>query len=222
MAIQNELPYGGTGWHGDNSVSLRSTIGDLQTLSNDIHDQWALLLAALDASDAPGVLAAYTLTSPKVDASNFRLQTLSHVALGGSYVHGDNAVFLRELLAGAVAVGNEVLANLGEAAGPGLLADLDASGLTDVNYGDLWSPIDGTAISNVTVAGRAIHPRFANGREASHGDQGVQVRLALEEMVVVYNLVKESINGVIVKLDADAGVTGGPYAGFAVTAPDVV
>ena len=72
-------------------MSLRSTLGELQTLSNDIYDQWALIIAAADGADAPGAVAAYTLTSPKVDSATLRLQTLAHVAQGGSYVHGDNA-----------------------------------------------------------------------------------------------------------------------------------
>jgi hypothetical protein len=222
MAIQNEMPYGGTGWHGDQAVSLRSTIGDLQTLSNDIHDQWTAVVGELDTSgDLAGADVTYALTAPTVEAANFALQTLIHVAQGGSYVHGDNAVMLREFLAGVVAVGNEVYAHLGAAAGPGLLNDLDgAGGLGDVDYGALWSPVDGTSVTDtIATAGRGMHPRFANGREASHGDQGVQVRLALEEMVAVNNTVKEVVNGVIAKLDADTST--GTYAPFAITAPDV-
>jgi hypothetical protein len=196
MAIQNELPYGGTGWHGDNAVSLRSTIGDAETLAIDIQTQYDALIAALDANEGTAV-AGLATTAPALNGTNFRLQTLAHIAQGGSYVHGDNAVMLREYIAGAIALANEIQTNIGSA---NLLNALDtASTLTDGDY----VAVIGALLTAPAV--RAMHPRFANGREASHGDQGVQVRLALEELVAAYNELKAVLNALLTKIENDGG-----------------
>ncbi len=201
MAIQNELPYGGTGWHGDQAVSLRSTLGEANTLVNDILTQYNALLVQLDATEGTTIAgnAAIEIAAPLVSvAGGFRLATLAHVAQGGAYAHGDNAVMLREYLSGAAAVANELLTDL-----PVLLAELDGAGagstLTDGDY----VAVIGALLT--APAQSSIHSRFASGGEAAHGDQGVALRLSLEQGVVLTNQLKSVLNQLLTKIENDGG-----------------
>lgn len=203
MAIQNEMPYGRTGWHGDQSVSLRSTLGDATALANDIRTQYLAVLAELDSSEGTSLvgdptydLAAVAVTIP---------DTLQHVALGGSYTHGDNAVALRLGMQQMVALLNEVRTDY-----TALLTFLDTNPGA-VSDGD-YAATQGLSAAAID----AVHPRFANGGEAAHGDQGVAMRLMLEGLQALGNDIRTRWNSTFIpKLDGDSA---GNYAGFVLTA----
>lgn len=218
MAIQNELPYGGTGWHGDQAVSLRSTLGGLNALVLDIRTQYKALLLAIDTHDAGssalvGSAVDVVAAAPAVPTAMVppvAQATLEHIANGGSYAHGDNAVKLREYLDDHRDVVNEVQADLAA-----LLAFLDADTPGTIDDGDYVASIPMTA----SAAG-IIHSRFANGGEAAHGDQGVQMRLGLVGMATLANELKADFNALLGKIEADSAAAF-DYNSLAVTAASV-
>lgn len=206
MGIQNELPYGRTGWHGDNAVSLRSTLGEAETLVNDILASYQALLAEIDTQagttlvgdvtvDIVGVSGPVSVPAPATGSD----KTLIHIAQGGSYTHGDNAVQLRRGLQDVQALVNEVKAKTNA-----LLAVLDGGPGDGIDDGDYVA-----ALTNSTPNMGEVHSRFANGGEAAHGDQGVALRLALQSMVVLANDLKTNHNALVAKINTDS--TSGAY-----------
>lgn len=209
MAIQNEMPYGRTGWHGDQSVSLRSTLGAAVTLANDIRTQYTGLLAELDTQEGTSLVGdpTYDIAAPAITIP----ATLQHVALGGAYTHGDNAVALRAGLEGIEVVANELKSNFNA-----LLALLDTSP-GSISDGDYVA----TVSINTANAG-SVSPHFANGGAAAHGDQGVQLRLALEGMVAIGNSIKTQHNLLVAKIESDSSAPANTYdPTYDVTATDI-
>lgn len=212
MAIQNELPNGRTGWHGDQSVSLRSTLNGVITLINDVRAQHEALLAKLDADAGVPETDYAAVCGSTVSAVSASIT--DQLAQGGSYTHGDNAVTLRLILQSAQGLVNDL-----QAQHVVLVNKLDADALGFSTYGA--QPLF-AAVLNADPAGN-VNDTFANGGTAAHGDQGVALRLAMLACVSLSNAIKASHNDVLASLDGDAVVADADYAAsVAVSAPDAV
>lgn len=209
MAIPEQLGFGKTGWHGDESVSLRSSLNSpsIQALLNDLRTQLNAALVKLDA-DA-GVTDTDYVALLGVTGPSIAVTTASeHVALGSSYAHGDDAVRLR--LSAGVSLLHEQKTNHNA-----LLAKLDADVL--VGATDFVNP------ARTVTSFSAAMSDFGAGGSATHGDAGVAVRRALEGRTALANELKAKHNLVMAKLDADAGVVANDFvATCSVTAPNLV
>jgi len=204
MAIPEQLAFGRAGWHGDQAVSLRSGLEAMQPLVVDAKAKHNLVMAALELDGAVGGSYDPALVSvvadPAVPTMNFE-----HVANGGSYSHGDDAVTLRLVLQSLSVLALDLL-NLHNAA----VVELDANGglgLTDyeANF----------AVSDPASASAMVH--FASGGSSAHGDAGRQIGQLLTGVADL----KAAHNAMITQLDADT--TGGGYDVLAnqVTAPSM-
>lgn len=201
MAIPERLAFGGTGWHGDQSVSLRSSLGAIKTLVNELATQHSDLLAKLDADG--GVPEVDYASTCGLTASAVSGVISEHIAQGGSYAHGDDAVKLRLIMQDAQALANDLRAQH-----LALIAKLDADALGFSDY----SMQPNTIIAAATLPAADIHAEFANGRIATHGDQGVAVRLALQAIATNLNALKGSHNQTLTSLDQDVVVADVDYA----------
>lgn len=200
MAIPKQLAFGRTGWHGDQSVSLRSSLGAMLTLVNDIRTQHNALCDKLDAdATVPGAYAGFK-TGMAAATTSLSSDQLAHVALGGSYSHGDDAVKIKLHIEGITALAEDIKVKHDL-----LVAALDAAALSLNNY-EADCKMTGI-VSSPSVA------HFAQGGSSAHGDAGVQIRRVLEGM----NELKAVHNAVLVKLNADTVPTDNDYA----TAVDV-
>ena len=203
MAVPKQLGFGRTGWQGDESVSLRSTLQAERSLINDIKAQHNALLLKLDADGDPipgaGVPSTDYAASLAAVSSNVVTAASEHIAAGGAYTHGDDAVRLRTSLNQAVVLAAELVTqhNL-------LLVKLDGDSLGFITY-----------VANFTVTLTSlgdIPGYFGQGSSATHGDQAVRVRQALETINSGQNDIKAQHNALLVQLDADAVVNDIDYA----------
>jgi hypothetical protein len=176
----------------------------MQPLLVDIKAKHNLVAAQLDGDGAVGgtYIPAFTavVANPPVPAINFE-----HIANGGSYSHGDDAVRLRTVLQSLSTLALELLDKHNS-----MLVELDTNGglgLTDyeANF----------AVSDPGSASAMAH--FANGGSSAHGNSGRQIGQLLTG---VANL-KAAHNALLTQLDADT--TGGGYdvVGNQVTAPSM-
>jgi len=206
MAIPEQLAFGRTGWHGDQAVSLRSSLGAMSTLANELKADHNAVLAKLDldggVADAD-YAALHTVAAANVDAA---VAASEHIANGGSYSHGDDAVKLRLAMESIATMSNDM-----QTEHDGLLAKLDADAtVADADYAALHATT-ATAIGSISA-------HFAQGGSSVHGDAGVQVRLALQSVQTLANEIKTQRNLVMAKLDADGGVADADYAALHTTA----
>jgi len=204
MAIPEQLAFGRTGWHGDQAVSLRSGLQAMQPLLVDVKAKRNLVAAQLEGDGAVGgsydpAFVAVT-ANPPVPTINFE-----HVANGGSYSHGDDAVRLRTVLQSLSILALELL-NTHNA----MLVELDTNGgLGLTNYEESF------AVSDPASASAMAH--FANGGSSAHGNDGRQIGQLLTGVASL----KAAHNALLTQLDADT--TGGGYdvIGNRVTAPSM-
>lgn len=192
MALNKQLGFGRTGWHGQESVPHRAALNSvaMATLLNELAVDHNAALVKLDAdatvngTDYAATLSVSTAIMPSTASA--------HIHQGGSYSHGDDAARLKRTTGVA---GLHELKTKHNA----LLAKLDAdTGVTDVNYVDAAR----------TVAAFSAHAGdLGQGGSSTHGDAGVAFRRGLEGRVALANEVKAKHNLVMTKLDADAGVT---------------
>lgn len=204
MAIPKQLAFGRTGWHGDQSVSLRSSLGAMLTLVNGIRTQHNALCDKLDAdATVPGSYAGFK-TALAAATSSLSSDQLAHVAQGGSYSHGDDAVKIKLHLDAVTVLAEDLKTkhNL-------LVAELDTAALSLNNYA-------ADCVVDGIVSSSAIE-HFAQGGSSAHGDAGVQIRRVLEG----FNELKAQHNATRVKLDADTVPTDEDYADGVVTAPSL-
>jgi len=165
MAIPEQLAFGRTGWHGDQAVSLRSSLGAMRTLANDIKTQHDALVTKIDAdATIPGTYGApYKTTVAAVSTTT----TLAEFANGGTFTHGDDAVVLRKVMQAVQALANEekTLHN-------SLLVALDADALGFNDYSSVNEvqtlTVDATAGTfTVTYAGQTTSALAFNVSGAS-------------------------------------------------------
>ena len=189
MAIPEQLGFGKTGWHGDQAVSLRSSLNtpSIQTMLNELKLDHNAALALLDGEGGDADYAA-TLA---VTGEDITVTAASeHVANGGSYTHGDDATRLKQ--SNGVALLHEIKTKHNA-----LLVKLDADGAFANDYVDAAR----TAVEYSAAGGD-----FGQGGSSTHGDAGVAIRRGLEGRVVLANELKAKHNLVMVKLDADVTV----------------
>jgi len=206
MAIPEQLGFGRAGWHGDSSVSLRSSLNSpsISTLLNELKADHNAALALLDADvlvTDVNYVSTLAVTGPDITITT----ASAHIAQGGSYSHGDDAVKLKQ--SNGVALLHEIKTKHNS-----LLVKLDADVLvTDVDYVNAAR----TVASFSTAAGD-----FGQGGSSTHGDAGVAVRRGLQGRVALANEIKAKHNLVMIKLDADC--TAGYVASATVAAADLV
>jgi len=197
MAIPKQLGFGKTGWHGDQAVSLRSSLNSpsIKTMLNELKSDHNAALVKLDADAGvtdTNYVALLAVTGPDIVPT----AASAHVANGSSYAHGDDAVRLKQ--SNGVALLHELKTKHNA-----LLAKLDADVLVaDVNY---------VNAARTVAAFSAANADFGQGGSSTHGDAGVAVRRGLESRVALANELKSKHNLVMTKLDADAGVAANNF-----------
>lgn len=206
MALNKQLGFGRTGWHGQESVPHRSALNTagMATLLNELAADHNGALVKLDAdgtvndTDYAATLSVSTALMPNAASV--------HVHQGGSYSHGDDAARLKRTTGVA---GLHDLKTKHNA----LLAKLDAdTGVTATDHVDAAR----------TVAAFSAHAGdLGQGGSSTHGDAGVAFRRGLEGRVALANELKAKHNALMTKLDAD-GVGPGTYvADHTVAAADL-
>ncbi len=197
MALNKQLGFGRTGWHGQESVSHRSALNTagMATLLNELATDHNAALAKLDTDNT--VTDTDYASKLSVSAALMPNASSAHVHQGGSYSHGDDAARLKRTTGVA---GLHELKTKHNA----LLVKLDAdTGVTDNNYVDAAR----------TVAAFSAHAGdLGQGGSSTHGDGAVAFRRGLEGRVALANELKAKHNLVMTKLDADAGVTAADFA----------
>lgn len=193
MAIPEQLGFGKTGWHGDSSVSLRSSLNSssMKTLLNELKADHNAVLVKLDADTTnitdTNYVALLTVTSPDIVPT----AASAHIAQGGSYTHGDDAVKMKQ--SNGLALLHELKTKHNA-----LLAKLDA---------DVGSPgahaHDYVNAARTVTSVSAANADFGQGGSSTHGDAGVAVRRGLENRVALANELKAKHNLLVAKLDAD-------------------
>jgi hypothetical protein len=179
----------------------------MRTLVNDIRTQHNALCTKLDADatvpGAPGFWATFQTAVPAAAASTINLE---HVANGGSYTHGDDAVRLRVFLQGNGTLLADLITkhNL-------LVAALDAAVLSLNTYVSVGAATDASgSVSALT--------HFAQGASSTHGDAGVQVKLLLQGG----NDLKAKHNATLTNLNLDTVPTDNNYVALlTVSAPNM-
>ncbi len=209
MTVPNQLGFGKTGWHGDESVSLRTSLSSGRGILLQFSTSFNNLLDILDSDSVVGdtnynsTLEVDTgLLDPVGDG-----EVSEHLANGGSYTHGDDAVKLRVYLEAVAALTTEVKTQYNA-----LLTKLDAdAGIAATNY------VSTCHITSTAMSAPSAH--FANGGSYTHGDAGVALRTSLEDLVSLVNELKTKYNAMLGKLDADSLDTSTFASGYGITGP---
>ncbi len=194
MALPNSLGYGGTGWHGDDAVSTRTTLSKLVTLANEIKTDHAALVAKLDLDGGAADTNYAALHGIGATAASAVPGTLGQA---GSFLHGDDGVRTRLILESL-----RTLANEAKAEHNAVRTKLDADGtVTDTDYASVVATdevqivtIDATAGTFTLTWGGDTTDAIAEGASAA------AVQTALEGLAGI------SIGDVVV-----TGSAGGPY-----------
>lgn len=122
---------------------------------------------------------------------------LGHGAAGW---HGDDAVVTRTTLSNLRTLANEIRTDHNA-----VVTKLDAdAGVSDTNYA--------ATRSIAAAAVGAIPATLGVGSAHLHGDDGVRVRVILQDLRTLANEIKTDTNALLTKLDADGGVADTNYA----------
>lgn len=193
MALNKQLGFGRTGWHGQESVPHRAALNSaaMATLLNELAADHNTLVAKLEADDGTNA-AAGTYSALAVVATTMPAAASVHIHQGGSYSHGDDAARLKRTTGVALLHDLKTKHNA-------LLVALDAdTGPSDNDYVNAAR----------TVTNFSAHAGdLGQGGSSTHGDAGVAFRRGLEGRVALANELKAKHNNLVTKLDADAAAT---------------
>lgn len=244
MTLPTQLGHGGTGFNGDDAVRLRTTLSALRTLGNEIRLDHNAVLAKLDLDGGVTDTDFASLRTVRGNAVN-EVQSLTVVATSGDFTvtclgattaniayDADAATVDAALVTAGLTNGLVTVSG-----GPG-----DATGTTPYvfTYGDsiLASDVTPLIATNVSLAGSGngvttattvngadpivpvVAATFGQAGSFLHGDDGVKTRLILQALCTLANEIKADHNGLVAKLDLDAGVTDATYG--ATTATDEI
>lgn len=236
-AVSASVGLGGSLFHGDGAVQVRTTLEDLRTLINEAkadHNALRTKLAA-DGTVNDTDYAQATATNEQ--------QTITVDATGGTYTitwSGQTttaisatatAATVKAALEGLsnIAVGDvTVTGGPGDAGGTTPYTVTFTGNLAATNVAAMTTTTSltggaGTAVVATSVPGvaplivvsadvGAIPVEFGRGGSREHGDQAVALKAIIDSMIDLLNEIKAKHNLLLAKLDADTGVTDTNYA----------
>lgn len=197
MALPNQLGHGGTGFHGDDAVRLRTTLSSLRTLGNEIKADHNDVLAKLDLDS--GVTDTNYAATRTVAAADVAALPAT-LGQGGSFLHGNDGIATRLILEALRTLANEIKADHN-----GLVAKLDldggGGGVTDTDYGAVTATDEVQLITLDATGGTFTATYDGQTTEAiAYNATAATVQTELEQLSNI------EVGDVVV-----TGSAGGPY-----------
>lgn len=198
MTLPNSLGFGGTGFHGDDAVALRTTLSSLVTLANELKADHNLVLAKLDAD---GGVTDTNYASLHTVAATSASAVSASLGQGGSALHGDGGVATRVILSGLRTLANEIKTDH-NAVRTKLAADGAGGGVIDVDYAQATAT-DEVQLVTVTGATGGTFTLTYDGEETDAIAYNATAATVQAELEQLPNL---AVGDVVV-----TGNAGGPY-----------